>query len=110
MPRRRRPPPPSHRSPRGPSPRSPGRPAATIGYDPAMWLTLLHGGTTALFLAMTASALFHARWARRLPPLASLDPPTRIDGEAERLVLCSIVVAARDAAARVEATVRHLLG
>src|SRR4051794_30935488 len=80
MRRRRRPPPPGHRSFRGASPRSPGGPAATIGYDPAMWLTLLHGGTAALFLAMTAATLFHARWARRLPPLASLDPPPRTGG------------------------------
>ena len=73
-----------------------------------MWLTLLHGGTAALFLAMTAATLFHARWARRLPPLASLDPPPRIDGE-DGPVRCSVVVAARDEEARVEATVRHLL-
>src|SRR3954452_24115657 len=101
---RRRPPPPGHRPSRCASPRSHGGPAATIGYDPAMWLTLLHGGTAALFLAMTASALFHARWARRLPPLASLAPPPRIDGE-DGPVRCSVVVAARDEEARVEATV-----
>src|SRR5437763_15579823 len=108
MRRRRRPPPSGHRSFRGAPPRSPGGPAATIGYDPAMWLTLLHGGTAALFLAMTASALFHARWARRLPPLASLDPTPRIGNGDEGLVLCSVVVAARNEEARVEATVRHL--
>src|SRR3954469_9809537 len=102
---RRPPPPPGHRSSRYASPRSPGSPAATIGYDPVMWLTLLHGGTAALFLAMTVSTSFHARWARRLPPLASLDPPPRIDDGDEGLILCSIVVAARDEEARVEATV-----
>src|SRR3954464_12121124 len=74
-----------------------------------MWLTLLHGGTAALFLAMTAATLFHARWARRLPPLAASRPPPRIGGEGEDLVLCSVVVAARDEEARIEATVRHLL-
>src|SRR3954454_16654959 len=109
MRRRWRPPPPGHRLFSGAPARSPGGPAVTIGYDPAMWLTLLHGGTAALFLAMTASALFHARWARRLPPLAALGPPPRIDDGDEGLVLCSIVVAARDEEARVEATVCRLL-
>ena len=47
-----------HRSLCSPPPRSPGGLAVTIGYDPAMWLTLLHGGTAALFLAMTAATLF----------------------------------------------------
>src|SRR5947209_5805745 len=108
MPRRRRPPPPSHRSPRGPSPRSPGRPVKTIGYDRAMWLTLLHCGTAAVFLAMTASALFHARWARRLPPLASLGAAPR-PGAEDGPVRCSVVVAARDEEARIAETVRRLL-
>src|SRR5438552_5211786 len=39
-----------------------------------MWHTLLFGGTAAIFLAMTASALFHLRWARRLPSLGEVDP------------------------------------
>jgi len=37
-----------------------------------MWLSLLFGGTAALFLAMTVAALFHLRWVKRLPSLAAL--------------------------------------
>jgi len=36
-----------------------------------MWLSLLLAGTAALFLAMTAAALFHPRWVKRLPSLAT---------------------------------------
>jgi hypothetical protein len=73
-----------------------------------MWLTLLHCGTAAVFLAMTASALFHARWARRLPPLESPGVAPR-PGAEDGPVRCSVVVAARDEEARIEETVRRLL-
>src|SRR5712672_2624875 len=67
-------------------------------------MNLLFGGLTALFLAMSGAALFHLRWSRRLPPL----PDLPADSEANRM-LCSVVIAARDEAARIERTIRLLL-
>ena len=37
-----------------------------------MWATLLFSGTAVLFLAMALGALWHLRWARRLPALEML--------------------------------------
>jgi hypothetical protein len=74
-----------------------------------MWTTILFGGTAALFLAMTVAALIHQRWAQRLPALAALPTIRSLDGSKNGLVCCSVVVAARNEEARVEATVRHLL-
>lgn len=70
-----------------------------------MWLTLIFGGTAALFLGMTAAAVFHSRWARRLPSLEELC----VTLPGPHLVRCSVVLAARDEEARIESTVRHLL-
>src|SRR6185436_12289047 len=67
-------------------------------------MNLLFGSVTALFLAMSLSALFHLRWARRLPPIADL--PATPD---EKPLRCSIVFAARNEKDRVESTIRHLL-
>ena len=72
-----------------------------------MWTTLSFGGTAALFLAATCSALFHLRWVRRLPALAALDPTPGHGGPNEPR--CSVVIAARDEEARIEQTIRHLL-
>ena len=70
-----------------------------------IWSTLLFGGTAAIFLGMTASALFHLRWTRRLPSLSELTPaPQPI-----KSVLCSVVLAARDEESRIETTLRRLL-
>lgn len=92
-----------------------------------MWLSLLFGGTAAIFLAMTFAALFHLRCARRLPSLVELrraDYSDRKRGDAALAgpaagnqglpppapaIRCSVVLAARDEAARIENTVRHLL-
>jgi glycosyltransferase involved in cell wall biosynthesis len=75
-----------------------------------MWAILIFAGTAALFLAMTLAALWHLRWARRLPALEVL---TTAAGSAlssrENRVSCSVVIAARDEEARIEETVRHLL-
>jgi len=73
-----------------------------------MWFTVLFGGVAALFLAMTFAALFHLRWARRLPSLNELTAAPRIE-EGSVEPRCSIIVAARDEEARIESTVRHLL-
>jgi len=73
-----------------------------------MWATLLFGGTAALFLTWALSALWHLRWVRRLPVLnALLEPGRRCPAGANK---CSIIIAARDEEARIERTVRHLLG
>lgn len=74
-----------------------------------MLTTLIFGGTATLFLGMTLTALFHLRWARRLPSLEALSGTPRFDGKEEGRVRCSVVVAARDEEARIENTVRHLL-
>jgi glycosyltransferase involved in cell wall biosynthesis len=70
-----------------------------------MWLSLLFGGTAAVFLAMTLAAACLLRWTRRL---VSLNEFTVGDAGSD-LPRCSVVVAARDEEARIENTVRHLL-
>jgi cellulose synthase/poly-beta-1,6-N-acetylglucosamine synthase-like glycosyltransferase len=72
-----------------------------------MWTTIAFIGTAALFLGMALAKLHHQRWARRLPALEAL--PAATDGSPGGAVRCSVIVAARDEAARLEATVRHLL-
>jgi hypothetical protein len=67
-----------------------------------MWLNLIFGGTAGLFVFWAASTLWHLRWMRRLPPLGTL-------GTLETPVRCSVVIAVRDEALRVEQTIRHLL-
>ena len=74
-----------------------------------MWATLIFCGTAALFLAMTVGALWHLRWVRRLPALDTLTAAERSGSAAAGSVRCSVVIAARDEEARIEATVRHLL-
>jgi glycosyltransferase involved in cell wall biosynthesis len=69
--------------------------------------TLLFGGTAALFVIWTLSALWHLRWVRRLPALGALN-----DGKAAAAtepIRCSVVIAARDEEARMEQTIRRLL-
>ncbi len=72
-------------------------------------MTIVFLGTAALFVAWTLSALRHQRGARRLPPLEALAAPAGSDGWPATGVRCSVIVAARDEEARLEATVRHLL-
>jgi len=72
-----------------------------------MWTTLLFGGTAALFLGMSLSALWHLRWVRRLPGLET-SPPTQRSAAAGAMQ-CSVVIAARDEEARIEQTIHHLL-
>ncbi len=74
-----------------------------------MWLRLIFGGTAAVFFGMSASALYHLHWARRLPALPAGTPAAASgNGHGER-VRCSVVIAARDEAARIESTVRRAL-
>ncbi len=70
-----------------------------------MWTAALFIGTAVLFLGMTIAALFHLRWVRRLPSLAALAVTARPRVQPR----CSVVIAARDEEARLEATLRHLL-
>jgi cellulose synthase/poly-beta-1,6-N-acetylglucosamine synthase-like glycosyltransferase len=74
-----------------------------------MWLILLFLGTAAVFLVMTASALYHLQWAQRLPALSELVAADGGSSASDGRVQCSVVVAARDEEARIEDTVRHLL-
>jgi hypothetical protein len=74
-----------------------------------MWATLIFGGTAAVFVAMTIAALFHLRWVRRLPSLRALAAIPLPAGSPEGPARCSVVIAARDEAARIELTIRHLL-
>ena len=63
--------------------------------------------TAACFVGLAMVTLHHQRWARRLPGLdAAFAPADGTPADGER---CSVIVAARDEEARVEATVHHLL-
>ena len=74
-----------------------------------MWITIAFISTAALFIGLTLTTLRHQRWARRLPELEALPAPAELDGLPASAVRCSVIVAARDEEARLEATVRHLL-
>jgi hypothetical protein len=67
-------------------------------------MIFLFGGAAVLFLMMSVSALFHLRFARRLPGLDGLGGTA-----SDALVRCSVVVPARNEGDRVEKTIRHLL-
>jgi glycosyltransferase involved in cell wall biosynthesis len=70
---------------------------------------ILFGCTAALFVTMTVAALINLRYVRRLPTLSALPANRRAAESTSRSVRCSVVVAARDEAARVEETVRRIL-
>ena len=72
-----------------------------------MWVTVAFIFTAAVFVGSTLAKLHHQRWARRLPALEALPAPP--DGVHTSAVRCSVIVAARDEEARIDATVRHLL-
>ena len=72
-----------------------------------MWTNIAFLSTAAIFIGMTLSTLHHQRWARRLPALEALPAPS--DSLPGSIARCSVIVAARDEDARLEATVRHLL-
>ena len=67
-----------------------------------MWMTLLFGTTIVVFASMTLITLWHLRWVQRLPVLDQL-PPSKTKPR------CTAVIAARDEAARIEQTIRHLI-
>lgn len=74
------------------------------------WLEGALWGISAVLLAIAGSSVFHLRWARRLPSLASLAANGLIrPSSAASLPRVSVVLAARDEEARIENTVRHLL-
>src|SRR6267154_1836195 len=67
-----------------------------------MWPTLIFSATALIFLGMSLAALWHLRWARRLPALDTFPVST------QKPVRCSVVIAGRDEEARIEGTMRHL--
>ena len=78
--------------------------------DQFMWTILIFDAVAGLFLLWTAFSLWHLRWVRRLPALEKLtaaDSPS--SALPEKLIRCSVVIAARDEEARIEQTLRHLL-
>jgi glycosyl transferase family 2 len=74
-----------------------------------MWMTIAFISTAAFFVGVTLATLRHQRWARRLPALDALPTPARLGGSPPSVVRCSVIVAARNEDARLEATVCHLL-
>lgn len=71
-----------------------------------MWATLIFDAVAVMFVSMSIAGLINLRWVRRLPSLTEL---TTDGGESEKSIRCSVVIAARDEAARIEQTLRHLL-
>jgi glycosyltransferase involved in cell wall biosynthesis len=65
-----------------------------------IWSDFLFGCIAAVFVGMSLHALYHSRWACRLPSVVA--PETKN-------IRCSIVIAAREEEARIEQTVRRLL-
>jgi len=90
-----------------------------------MWWNLILYTTAALFLAMTLAALWNFQWMRRLPILtgsAGVSPasvtgsagisPASDAGSASvspAAIRCSVVIAGRNEASRIEQTIRCLL-
>src|SRR4051794_29803502 len=70
---------------------------------------VIFGGTAMLFIAMALSALWHLRWVRRLPQFNELLGTEDSQASGRPMIQCSVVIAARDEEARIEATLRHLL-
>jgi glycosyltransferase involved in cell wall biosynthesis len=71
-----------------------------------MWAILIFDVVAALFVGMSIAGLINLRWVRRMPSLEELTAAGRESGKPIR---CSVVIAARDEAARIEQTLRHLL-
>jgi glycosyltransferase involved in cell wall biosynthesis len=71
-----------------------------------MWAILIFDAAAALFVGMSIAGLINLRWVRRLPSLEKLPAAGR---ESEKSIRCSVVVAAREEAARIEQTLRRLL-
>ena len=74
-----------------------------------MWLTLVFVVTTALFLWMTSSALFHLQWVQRLPALTDFDTVAVGEKINDAAVHCTVVIAARDEESRIAHSIRNLL-
>ena len=72
-------------------------------------ITITFVSTAVFFVGLTLATLLHQRWAQRLPALEALSAQAELDGLPASAVHVSVIVAARDEEARLEATVRHLL-
>lgn len=73
-----------------------------------MWEILIFDTVAALFMGMGIAGLINLRWLRRLPSLEELAAAGR-ELPAEKPARCSVVIAARDEAARIEQTLHRLL-
>ena len=71
-----------------------------------MWTILIFNAVAALFVGLGLVGFIHLRWVRRLPALAELNAG---GGDSPKPIRCSVVIAARDEAARIEQTLHHLL-
>src|SRR5439155_17802351 len=69
-----------------------------------MWHTLLLGGTASIFLAMTAAALFHLRWARRLPSIGEFKPYDQNESSRGNVIARALLVAEREGADHITLT------
>ncbi len=76
-----------------------------------MWPNIIFGGTAVLFVGLSLASLWHLRWVRRLPALESIpgEPGPAPPPIQRANPHCSVVIAARDEADRVEGAIRHLL-
>src|SRR4051812_16004339 len=72
-----------------------------------MLLQIFFGVAVVCWGGMCIGALYHLRWARRLPSLAALSRTDNLPNLEP--VRCSVVIAARDEAERIERTCRRLL-
>jgi glycosyltransferase involved in cell wall biosynthesis len=72
-----------------------------------MWTTIIFDLVTTLFVGTSIAWFINLRWAHRLPSLEHLAAGG--ESRTEKPIRCSVVIAARDEAARVEQTLRHLL-
>jgi glycosyltransferase involved in cell wall biosynthesis len=73
-----------------------------------MWATFLFGCVAAMFTGMAVTAFWNLRWVHRLPSWDRFAVMNPAPSGAESVPRCSVVIAARDEEARIEATIRHL--
>src|SRR5687767_5517975 len=73
-----------------------------------MWAILIFNAVAAMFVGMATAGFINLRWVRRLPSLEELTAADR-ESPVAKPIRCSVVIAARDEAARIEQTLRRLL-
>lgn len=73
-----------------------------------MWINLLFVIPTFIFAWMTLAALYHLRWVHRLPSESQSTCCSKGNKGQSHCIQCSMVVAARDEAARIASTIARL--